>query len=353
MEEAVSALPLADPGMPVEIGRIDKELGKLWESSGDMKTRASLINLVVYTENADGLAADHEVLSAVAARHACRAILIHGNPRAATSAARAWITAHCHVANKGSRQICSEQITFQLDGEAALALPNIVFSHLDSDLPLCLWWKGNFPEPLDEKLWAWVDRVVFDSASWERPAHQFAIIRHISTGQKHQTVLCDLNWTRLHAWRFALASLFDHASAFPHLSSVASVRLEAGPDGRTAAHLLLGWLASRLGWTISGEEGFFETSGGSRVAFSIAPDSTPALSGIVIECPEASFDLHLSKNGDFFESLIRMPGLEPSRQVLPAPRTRPEDTLLAELGRAGRHPLYTESLERVLPLIGH
>ncbi len=34
-----------EAGLPVEIGRIDQELGKLWEESGDTKTRASLINL--------------------------------------------------------------------------------------------------------------------------------------------------------------------------------------------------------------------------------------------------------------------------------------------------------------------
>ena len=45
-----------EPGLPVEIGRIDKELGKLWETVGDTKTRASLINLAIYTENAKAVA---------------------------------------------------------------------------------------------------------------------------------------------------------------------------------------------------------------------------------------------------------------------------------------------------------
>jgi glucose-6-phosphate dehydrogenase assembly protein OpcA len=153
METPVSSEASIEPGLPVEIGRIDKELGKLWESSGDTKTRASLINLVVYTENESTLSADNEVLAAVAGRHPCRAILILGNPSAPTAQAKAWITAHCHLLGKDTRQICSEQITFRLDGDAANALPNIVFSHLDSDLPLCLWWKADFPEPLDEKLW--------------------------------------------------------------------------------------------------------------------------------------------------------------------------------------------------------
>jgi hypothetical protein len=45
METAVT-FDASGLGLPVEIGRIDKELGKLWDSSDDTKTRASLINFV-------------------------------------------------------------------------------------------------------------------------------------------------------------------------------------------------------------------------------------------------------------------------------------------------------------------
>ncbi|MEI8293230.1 MAG: glucose-6-phosphate dehydrogenase assembly protein OpcA [bacterium] len=340
-------------GLPVEIGKIDKELGKLWESSGDTKTRASLINLVVYTENEADLAADNEVLATVAGRHPCRAILILGNPTAPTSQARAWISAHCHLLGKEMRQICSEQITFRLDGDAANALPNIVFSHLDSDLPLCLWWKSELPEPLDEKLWAWVDRLIFDSGSWRNPLHQFSIIRHISSTPKSGAVLCDLNWTRLHAWRFALASLFDNASAFPHLAWVESLTLHCAPGSRTAALLLIGWLAGRLKWRLDAEEATFVSASGHVIPFHIAESEGPNLSLIEIKSREARFELKLAEASDFFESTTQTPGIPGIRQILPAPRGRLEDTLLAELSRAGRHALYTESLEIILPLLKH
>ncbi|MGB7839012.1 MAG: glucose-6-phosphate dehydrogenase assembly protein OpcA, partial [Terrimicrobiaceae bacterium] len=113
-----------EPGLPVEIGRIDKELGKLWEETGDTKTRASLINLAIYTESAESVAGNTNLISQIASQHACRALLIFANPGAPREGARAWISAHCHLAGKGERQICSEQITFQLDGEMVAALPN-------------------------------------------------------------------------------------------------------------------------------------------------------------------------------------------------------------------------------------
>ena len=37
-------------GMPVEIGQIERELKKLWDAGDGAMTRASLINLAVYSE---------------------------------------------------------------------------------------------------------------------------------------------------------------------------------------------------------------------------------------------------------------------------------------------------------------
>ncbi|MEN9468935.1 MAG: hypothetical protein RL630_668 [Verrucomicrobiota bacterium] len=338
-------------GIPVEIGRIDKELGKLWESSDDSKTRASLINFVIHTGDPASLAADTEIISTIAAKHACRAILIFSNPGAPESSAQAWINAHCHQTGKGDRQLCSEQITFRLDGESAHALPNIVFSHLDSDLPLCLWWQGDLPEPLDDTLWAWVDRLIYDSAEWTNPMHQFSMVRHLTAGRKG-TVLCDLNWTRLQPWRYALASLFDHAAAFPKLAKVESVEIDLNHNSRTSALLLLGWFACQLGWTANGSASEFLTADSRRVAFRIGENTNHGRNAALIRCDEAEFELALGVDSDFFEAAIRISGVSESRQILPAPRRNMTDTLLAELSRAGRHPLYTKSLEKILPLLG-
>lgn len=340
-----------EPGLPVEIGRIEKELGKLWESSGDTKTRASLINLVVYTEDPASVAADTALISAIAGKHACRAILILANPHAEESGAKAWINAHCHMAGKG-RQICSEQITFRLDGDSAAALPNIVFSHLDSDLPLCLWWKPDFPEPLDEKLWGWVDRVIYDSSSWKNPAHQFALVRHISSGEGDGIVLCDLNWTRLFPWRYALAGMFDHSAALPCLPEIGKLSIAAPPSGRTAALLIAGWFANRLNWGLAPDGRSFASAKGQRIAFEIESGSGAGiLESVRLECGKSSFELKLTEDAEFFESTMRIPGIPEVHQLSPAPQGRLEETLLRELSRAGRHALYTKSLDTVLQLV--
>ncbi len=105
-------------------------------------------------------------MAKITENHACRAIVIEADCKAKANRVEAWISAHCHVSRAGSKQVCSEQISFLL-GAVHTLLPNIVFSHLDSDLPFYLWWQEEFREPMDPQLWAWVDRVIYDSQGWK------------------------------------------------------------------------------------------------------------------------------------------------------------------------------------------
>ncbi len=342
---------MSEPGLPVEIGQIDKELGRLWESSGDTKTRASLINLVIYSEDPGSLEANTELLSTIAGQHAFRAILILANPAAETSGARAWISAHCHLAGKGGQQICSEQITFQLDGESASALPSIVFSHLDSDLPLCFWSQAEFSEPPDDQLWSWVDRLIFDSRTWSQPGVQFGLTRRIA--EAAGPVLCDLNWTRLQPWRFALATLFDHAAALQRIREISSVRIACCPESITTSRLLLGWLADRLGWTLQPllSVHSFADARGRTVSFETVREGTRGVAGVTLGGSGFSFLLHREPDTGFFHATLQIEGMPETSLTLGAGRERLTNTLLTELSRGGRHPLYTRAISSVASLL--
>ncbi|MEY2498112.1 MAG: hypothetical protein QOD12_1668, partial [Verrucomicrobiota bacterium] len=126
----------------MEVGKIDRQLKNLWDESGGAMTRASLINLAIYSEAPGSLAANTELIAKITENHACRAIVIGANPAAKENRVEAWISAHCHVSSAGSKQVCSEQLSFLVEGASTALLSNIVFSHLDSDLPLYLWWQG-------------------------------------------------------------------------------------------------------------------------------------------------------------------------------------------------------------------
>ena len=279
--------------------------------------------------------------------HACRALLIIADPHSSESVARAWISAHCHLADKGDRQVCSEQITFQLCGETVDALPNIVFSHLDSDLPLYFWWRGEFREPLDEKLWSWIDRLIYDSAIWSKPAAQFALARKIGDLTADRTVLCDLNWTRLYGTRYALAQLFDHACALPRLKTIEHVSITCAK--RTTGLLLLGWLAAQLGWqyqNLLGKQTFL-TPSGSHVEFQIEEKAGADISSCTFTCADATFALTRKKNADYFEAHITGTEVKETSLMIAGGKCGLADILLVELSRGGRHPLYAKALAEI------
>src|SRR5260370_11266790 len=153
-------------GLEVEIGKIDQELKKLWEQGEGAMTRASLVNLAVYSEAPGSLEKNTQLIVNIAESHACRAIVIGADCKAKQNRVEAWISAHCHITRAGSKQICSEQISFLLEGPCTKLLPSIVFSHLDSDLPFYLWWQEEFHDPMDAPLCSWVDGVIYGSHTW-------------------------------------------------------------------------------------------------------------------------------------------------------------------------------------------
>src|SRR5213592_2564579 len=236
------------PGLPVEIGKIDRELKKLWAEGGGAKTRASLINLAVYSEAAGSLPKNTQIVSEITEDHACRAIVIAANPPAKENNVEAWINVHCHVSRAGSKQVCSEQLSFLLEGPSARLLPNIVFSQLDSDLPLVLWWQGELSDPMDPQLWAWVDRVIYDSQTWKDFSGQMRLVECAQQEAKQRIVLCDLNWTRLDKIRLALAQFFDHPASHHRLAKIDKVGIDFARGFRSTALLFAGWLGAQLNW---------------------------------------------------------------------------------------------------------
>src|SRR5467141_4228264 len=253
-------------GVPVEISRIDHELKKLWQESEGAVTRASLMNLAVYSEESGSLNKNTQLMAKITENHACRAIVVEADCNATEDRVDAWISAHCHVSHVGSKQVCSEQISFLLKGRCTILLPNIVFSHLDSDLPFYLWWQEEFREPMDPHLWAWVDRLIYDSQGWKDFPAQMRLVESAEKEAKQRIVLCDLNWTRLDKVRFALAQFFDHPTSHHHFAKMKNARIDFAAGFRSTAILFAGWLAAQLNWnaekaTRNGAIQFVDSSG--------------------------------------------------------------------------------------------
>ena len=339
-------------GMPVEIGQIGRELKKLWDAGDGVMTRASLINLAVYSEAPDSLGKNTAIISQITENHACRAIVIAADPAAQESRVEAWISAHCHVSHAGRKQVCSEQLSFFLQGKQCGLLPNIVFAQLDSDLPLYLWWQEEFRAPMDPQLWAWVDRVIYDSQAWLDFGEQMRLVETAQREARQRIVLCDLNWVRLVHLRIALAQFFDHPATHHHLAAIKAVEIEHAPKFRSTALLLVGWLAGQLEWQRAGKGkslGFRarDGGGGHEIAVALHEKEGEPISGCKITTGSAEFRIEHKPGADLLDVFFGRTAGRKMRQFLPAGKNDVVELVEEELMRGGPHRVYLRAVEQV------
>src|SRR5437660_6918226 len=342
-------------GQSVEIGKIDKELKKLWREGEGAMTRASLINLAVYSEKPGSLEKNTQLIARIAENHACRALVIGANRNSKENRVEAWVNAHCHVSRAGNKQICSEQLSFSLEGPCVKLLPSIVFSHLDSDLPLYLWWQDDFPEPMDPQLWEWVDRLIFDSQTWRDFGAQMRLVETAQQEAKQRIVLCDLNWTRLDKVRYAIAQFFDHPASHHHFNEIESVGINFPPGFKSTAILLVSWLAAQLNWKINepAHNGScrFSDSPRRKIDIELREHSGEPIGRIILNSRDVEFIVPPAKCGDLLEVSRGKPADKRMSQLMPAQSNDPVELMSQELMRGGPHNVYLRAVNCVRDLL--
>jgi glucose-6-phosphate dehydrogenase assembly protein OpcA len=340
------------PGLEVEVGSIDRELKKLWDADGGTTTRASLINFAIYCEGADRIAENTALISEFTQDHACRAILIAVEPDSPQQRVQAWISAHCHVSRAGAKQVCCEQISFLLEGLTKDMIPNIVFSHLDSDLPLYLWWRGEFSRELDAQLCTWVDRLIFDSQKWDDARAQLTRIRGSLAEIKPRLILCDLNWTRLLHLRWTVAQLFDHPDNLAAVRRAAGVRVVHAVNHRTTALLLLGWLMAQLNWSLEkkSDTGFVFAHDGKRIEIELQEKPGAAIAELFLLSDTATFRITRDGSAGFYHTDVHYADRRHRHSLTPAGRDDLVALLNEELMRGGKREVYLRTLAAAEPL---
>jgi len=342
-------------GLQVGIDKIDSELKKLWAQSEGAMTRASLVNLAVYSEVPGSLEKNTQLIAKITENHACRAIVIGADSKSKENRVDAWISAHCHISRAGSKQICSEQISFRLEGPCTSLLPSIVFSHLDSDLPFYLWWQSEFREPMDPQLWAWVDRVIYDSQTWKDFRAQMRLVESAQKEAKQRIVLCDLNWTRLDRVRFALAQFFDHPASHHRFAKIKKGRIDFAPGFRSTAVLFAGWLAAQLNWRIENRKGGgllqFINLSGYKIDIELRERAGEPIGEIVLNSREVEFVVSRAKCGDLLEVSRGKRGEKRMPQLMPAGSNDPVSLMSEELMRGGPHHVYLHAVNCVRDLL--
>lgn len=338
-------------GLEVELTKISAQLKALWD--GGTRTRASLLNFVVYCQDTASFETNTTLISRFVRNHACRAILLGDCPSCAGPKATAWVQAHCRVTKAGAGEVCSEQITILAEGLSPEGVSNAVLANLDYDLPLSLWWQGPFPADGKSPLWARVDRLLFDSLSWQSPLDALARLNQIRAAANPRMTVADLNWTRTQSFRQALAECFDSPALRPHLRRVTRLEIRHSADAATTGWLLLSWFVAQLGWNVI-ERGHgtppvvhCTSPSGSEIECHLQTDAeapSGSITSVRIVCAEA-LEVRVSREAG--TPLLLATLSENSAQTnahYPAGNSSLESLLIEELIPGPKHRVYLKAL---------
>ncbi len=233
----------------VDVAQIERQLHELWQLAAESEkdplqrqiTRACLFNFVVLSETDAEAAHASEVISTLTSHHPCRAIVLSAESSTSASELSASISAHCHLAGTGQKQVCCEQIAIHASGQSVAHLGSAVLPLLESDLPTIVWWQGNFLTRIDlfRRLVAVANRVIYDTSAWLDPRSQLTGLARVLT-EYPRCSFTDLSWTRLGLWRKLAAEFFDEPHCCAELPQIRAINIAhgCGPGARLACFVV-------------------------------------------------------------------------------------------------------------------
>jgi glucose-6-phosphate dehydrogenase assembly protein OpcA len=234
---------------------IERELAAIWatidgqQKDGSTVTRASMSNVMIFCEGEAQALDAADRIPRLVQHHPARVLVLALTDDRTDDDVRAWVTAHCRRTSDGA-QLCAEHIELRFRATSADRAASVVRSLLISDLPSALWWLSPRPPALAGTVFdafaPMADQIIYDSVGWSEPRR--GVLAMTQWSQRHSTVIFNLAWRRLKPWRRILAQSLAPTVLPGALQRISHVELRHGPHALPLAWLLLGWLASRLGW---------------------------------------------------------------------------------------------------------
>jgi glucose-6-phosphate dehydrogenase assembly protein OpcA len=269
----------------------------------------------------------------------------------------AWATMTCDPdLAAGGVRVCEERVEIDVGPGHLERLATIVDPLLVPDLATLVWSPHGHPEAVDA-LKGIADVFLVDSV--QEPDPRAGVQRAselLDTGY-----VVDLAWLRSAPWRERIASTFDPDQWRPALSDIESVAIRHHPESAISGLLLIGWLASRLGW----EPGSIIHRNGDllararakrhevRISLESEPKlNVPGLDGLTIRCSRGmSISLDRGPGGLAAKRTLR-DGSESSWVVMGA--SRGEQGILGEGIRQAllRDPTYGPALRAAAAMLG-
>lgn len=148
-----------------------------------------------------------------------------------------------------------ETITITTNPSMSEHLKSVVSALVVSELPNFLWWpSGSFmSNKVFLDLVVLADRLIVDTARLGLDTNAFIQMRKLLTVENTFSIT-DITWGRIQPWRQLIAQFFDPVESRPYLNSISQITIDFAAEradrgsGFAATLLIIGWLASRLGW---------------------------------------------------------------------------------------------------------
>ena len=186
--------------------------------------------------------------------HPAQIVVIRDEPGMRRGRIDAAISTDILRPTSGSALQC-EVVTLRVSGAAGEHLAGLVDPLLSSGVPMYLWWVGTPPfgkRELEDALGI-CDSLIVDSARFDAPYRSFLELARLGASSHHGLGVADLQWARLEPWLETVAQFFAPAARRPFLNGISEVGVDyagAGRGNRVAPALLIGWMASALGWKL-------------------------------------------------------------------------------------------------------
>lgn len=358
----------------IDVGKLEKELAAMWQSAQDEAgaateagmTRVCVLNLIVYAAHHEDRAQIDQALDEVTAQTPSRALLLVADRDAADAKLEAYVSTRCQTSSKGVKQVCGEQVTVEASGAVIETVSTAIEPLLVPDVPVFLWWKDipHYEDKLFNRLIELSDRVVIDSLAFDHPHEDLLRLAEMLRTNPQLMLVSDINWGRMTAWRTLLASFWDVAEYRPLLDQIDSISVEYDPPDVSPneiagqAALLVGWLASRLGWQFTGEgprvEGvnkhFSAQALGGRtvnVEFRAAVDRDGydgLLASVTLRAGTAEFSVGMNEAGTKLETEARLGETRQIERVLAYEQKSEGQRLSRELGFRMRDKIYEDTV---------
>jgi glucose-6-phosphate dehydrogenase assembly protein OpcA len=255
----------------------------------------------------------------------------------------------------GGVGVMHEKVEIDVGSSQLSRLDTVVDPVLVPELPTMLWSPHGHRDAV-ESLLRMTDVILLDSDDDDDVSD--ALWR---CGQLQSSVyVVDLAWLRTVPWRERLAAAFDPRERLPRLAELTGITVRHHRGSGASAALLVGWLASRLGWSLAplrsmNGDGLAGSATARRgeVQIELRPldQEAPGLAGVTVSWDP---DCWLSLDRDLGGLRARECGRQgPEKSWIVLGASRGEGGILGEGVRQAllRDPTYSPSLEAAQQMV--